>query len=159
GLNLWPADVLRKEMDYYRKTQNHFGLPLDNRKTYTKLDWILWTATLTQDRADFDALVDPVHLFLQQTANRSPMTDWYQTVDAKKVGFTARPVVGGVFAQMLYDKPVWQKYAKGDKTRASNWAAMPPPPKVKTLVPAADHQPSEWAYTTTKPEDGWSRPG
>jgi hypothetical protein len=32
------------------------------------------------------------------------MTDWYFT-DTKKRGFTARPVVGGVFAQMLYDGP------------------------------------------------------
>ena len=159
GLNLWPAEVARKEMAYYRKTQNRFGLPLDNRKTYTKLDWILWTATLTQNRADFEALVDPVYLFLQETSNRSPMTDWYQTVDAKKVGFTARPVVGGVFAQMLYDKKVWQKYAKRDKTKAANWAPMPPPPKITTLVPAADHQPAEWSYTTTRPAEEWTRPG
>jgi hypothetical protein len=157
GLNLWPAEVARKEMDYYKKTQNRFGLPLDNRKTYTKLDWILWTATLTQNREDFEAVVDPVYLFLQQTDNRSPMTDWYQTLDAKKVGFTARPVVGGVFAQMLYDKSVWQKYAKRDKTKASNWAPMPPPPKVTTLVAAADNQPAEWFFTTTKPEAEWTK--
>ncbi len=48
GLNLFPEQVKRIEMDYYRKVQNAYGLPLDNRQTYTKLDWILWTATLTQ---------------------------------------------------------------------------------------------------------------
>jgi len=47
-------------MDFYKKTQNEYGLPLDNRETYTKLDWITWTATLTQNRADFEALVAPV---------------------------------------------------------------------------------------------------
>src|SRR5205823_7317331 len=51
-LDLFPEDVARKEMDYYRKIQNTYGLPLDNRETYTKLDWILWTATLTQQRPD-----------------------------------------------------------------------------------------------------------
>ena len=114
GLNLFPAEVARKEMDYYKKVQNKYGLPLDNRKDYTKLDWITWTATLTQNRADFEALIDPVIAFLNETPNRSPMTDWYQTKTARKVGFTARPVVGGVFAQMLYDKAVWRKWARLD---------------------------------------------
>ncbi len=159
GLNLFPDSVLRKEMDYYKKNQNKYGLPLDNRETYTKLDWITWTATLTQNRADFEALIDPIFTFLNETPDRSPMTDWYQTKTAKKVGFTARPVVGGVFAQMLYDKAVWQKWASRDKTKAANWAPMPRPPKVTVVVPAADQQPATWRYTTSKPADDWAKPG
>lgn len=112
GLNLFPASVARKEMDYYRKIQNRYGLPLDNRETYTKLDWTLWTATLTQDRADFDALVAPVYAFINETPDRSPLTDWYQTKSGRKVGFTGRPVIGGVFMQMLYETKTWKKYAR-----------------------------------------------
>jgi hypothetical protein len=158
GLNLFPAEVARKEMDYYKKMQNQYGLPLDNRKDYTKLDWITWTATLTQNRSDFEALVDPIYKFLNETANRSPMTDWYETKDARKVGFTARPVVGGVFAPMLYDKVVWNKYAHRDRTRAAGWAAIPVPPKMHTLVPAADQQPGVWRYTTSQPDTNWFSP-
>jgi hypothetical protein len=158
GLNLFPAEVARKEMDFYRKTQNKYGLPLDNRKDYTKLDWITWTATLTQNRADFEALIDPIYTFLNETPDRSPMTDWYQTKTAKKVGFTARPVVGGVFAQMLYDKALWKKWASRDKTKAANWAPIPAPPKVTEVVPAADKAPAMWRFTTTKPADDWSSP-
>ena len=155
GLNLFPDSVLRKEMDYYKKTQNKYGLPLDNRKDYTKLDWITWTATLTQDRKDFEALVDPILTFLNETPDHSPMTDWYQTKTARKVGFTARPVVGGVFLQMLYDKPTWAKYASRDKTKASGWAPMPKPPVLKPVVATSQESGLTWRYTTQKPTDDW----
>jgi hypothetical protein len=159
GLNLFPAEIARKEMDFYKKMQNTYGLPLDNRKDYTKLDWILWTATLTQDRSDFEALVNPVVTFLNETADRSPMTDWYQTKTAKKVGFTARPVVGGVFAQMLYDKKTWAKYAGRDQTKAARWASIPKPRKTVTVLPAADAAPAVWRYTTAQPGTNWFSPG
>jgi hypothetical protein len=155
GLNLWPAETWRKEMDFYKQIQNRYGLPLDNRQPYTKLDWTLWTATLTQNRADFDALVEPVFRFLNETPDRSPMTDWYQTKSARKVGFTARPVVGGVFLQMLYDKAVWAKWAKRDQTRAANWAVIPKQPVVTTVVPAADNASALWRYTTSRPGADW----
>ena len=155
GLNLFPDSVLRKEMDYYKKIQNKYGLPLDNRKEYTKLDWITWTATLTQDRKDFEALVDPLIAFLNESPDRSPMTDWYQTKTARKQGFTARPVVGGVFLQMLYDKATWAKYASRDKTKASGWAPMPKPPTLVTVVPTSQQNGLTWRYTTQKPADDW----
>ena len=157
GLNLFPPSVARKEMDYYKRIQNKYGLPLDNRETYTKLDWILWTATLTQDRADFEALVDPVFLFLNETQDRSPMTDWYFTKSAKKRGFTARPVVGGVFIQMLYDKNIWNKWSQRDSTRAANFAPMPKAPIFLSVLPTADDQPSTWRYTTQKPSADWNK--
>jgi len=54
-------------------------------------------------------LLKPVIRFINETPDRSPLTDWYDTNNAAKVGFTARPVVGGVFLQLLYDKTVWAK--------------------------------------------------
>ena len=125
GLELFPAAALRKEIDFYKTKQNAFGLPLDSRKDYTKLDWTLWTATLTQERADFTALLDPVYRFLNETPNRVPMTDWFDTKTAKHVGFQARSVVGGVFLQMLYDRAAWKTWAGRDETRAGNWAPLP----------------------------------
>lgn len=158
GLGLFPDEVLRKEMDFYLKMQNTYGLPLDNRKAYTKLDWTLWTATLTRNRADFDALVNPVLKFIQETPDRSPLTDWYQTDSGRKVGFTARPVIGGVFLQMLYNEALWKKYSSRDVTKAANWAPMPKPPVVRIVVPGANEQAAEWNYTTTMPEPGWEKP-
>lgn len=155
GLDLFPAEVLRKEMDHYKKVQNTYGLPLDNRSRYTKLDWILWTATLTGERKDFEALVDPVFRFLNETPDRVPMTDWYWTHDAKKRGFQARPVVGGVFLRTLYEKRMWRKWARRDVTDAAGWAPLPKPPKVVTVVPTSQDEPLMWRYTTEKPADGW----
>ena len=147
-------------MDYYLKMQNTYGLPLDNRETYSKLDWIMWTATLTGERKDFDALLAPVFKFLNEGSDRSPMTDWYQTKSGKKVGFTARPVVGGVFARVLYDKTLWKKYASMDMTKGKNWAPMPDyvKPITKALAPTGDDSDSaQWSYTFDKPSDNWSK--
>ena len=45
-LNLFPAKVRQTEIAFYLQHLNKFGLPLDNRADYTKLDWEIWTATL-----------------------------------------------------------------------------------------------------------------
>ncbi len=157
GLDLFPDAVLRKEMDYYRRSQNQYGLPLDNRATYTKLDWILWTATLTRDRADFEALVDPVYRWLNETSSRVPMSDWYETKNGRQVGFQARPVVGGVFLQMLCDAGTWRKYAARDRTKAADWAPMPKAPRLTTVVPTARETKVPWRYTLQRPATGWAQ--
>jgi hypothetical protein len=156
GLNLFPAEALRKEMNYYRKVQNKYGLPLDNRETYTKLDWITWTATLTRDRNDFQTLLAPVITYINETPDRSPLSDWYQTKTARKVGFTARPVIGGVFMETLHQPKLWKKWASRDQTKASNFAPMPVAATPKVVVPTArENGDILWRYTTKQPDASW----
>ena len=113
GLHLFPASVAQKEIAFYEAHQGTYGLPLDNRSEYTKLDWIYWTASLADSRKDFDALIDPTWKFADESPSRVPLTDWYWTQDAKQRGFQARSVVGGLFMKMLTDEAVWKKWASG----------------------------------------------
>lgn len=75
-----------------------------NRKTYTKADWLVWAATLADNKQEFEQLVNPLWDFLQQTSSRVPFTDWYYTIDCKIAGFVNRSVVGGLFIKLLADR-------------------------------------------------------
>jgi hypothetical protein len=118
-LHLFPTEIADRETAFYLKHMNTFGLPLDNRATYTKLDWTIWSATLARNPEDFKALVHPIYLFLNQTTDRVPMTDWYDTISAREVAFQARSVVGGVYIKMLADPQVWGKRLAGLAAAAS----------------------------------------
>jgi len=154
-LDVFDDAIAQQEMAYYRKIQKPFGLPLDNRTNYTKLDWIFWSACITGERADFEALTDPVFRFLNETPDRVPMTDWYWTHNARHRGFQARPVVGGVFIRMLENRRLWQKWVQRSDKVEGQWAVLPKPPLVKSLVPTARDEAIIWSYTMTQPGADW----
>jgi Glutaminase A six helical-hairpin domain/Domain of unknown function (DUF5127)/Domain of unknown function (DUF4964) len=101
GLNLFPQAAVDQELASYAARQNRYGLPLDNRADYTKLDWLAWTASLTGTPTGFQALFEPAYRFATESPSRVPLTDWYDTKTGKQKGFQARSVVGGIFIQML----------------------------------------------------------
>jgi hypothetical protein len=104
GFNIFPEEAENKEIRYYLDHRNRYGLPLDNRATYTKLDWILWSASLANENKEFRELIKPVYDFLRETPDRIPMSDWYWTKSGEYRGFIARSVVGGVYMELLKEK-------------------------------------------------------
>ena len=103
NLNLFPG-VAEKEIKYYLTKQNAYGLPLDNRKTYSKSDWIMWTAAMASDQATFEKFIDPIYKYANETISRVPMNDWHYTDTGTWVGFKARSVIGGYWIKVLMDK-------------------------------------------------------
>ena len=110
GYDLFPASVRETEIAFYLGKLNVYGLPLDSRADYTKLDWSLWTATLADKPEQFDAIMQPIYKWMNETPSRVPLTDWYDTKTGKQVGFQARSVVGGVYIKALSDAALTEKW-------------------------------------------------
>ena len=159
--NLFPTEVAATEMAFYRTAQQKYGLPLDSRRLWTKADWLVWTATLTGKREDFDALVGPLGAFLNETPGRVPFSDWYETDSAKFESFRARSVVGGVYMPCLYNAALWHKYALRDTFKTGLYAPLSRKLEAgAVLVPEGrTSKDIVWRYTTEKPADGWQQPG
>jgi hypothetical protein len=111
ALHLFSPEVEAREISFYKSHLNPYGLPLDSRATYTKLDWEVWSASLATSQDDFQTLIHPVYKFLNETPDRVPMTDWYDTITARQIHFQARSVVGGVYIKLLTDPALWHKWA------------------------------------------------
>ena len=117
---LFSNSIRDMETAFYLTKLNTYGLPLDNRADYTKLDWEMWTATLTRQPKQFDAQVDPIYQWLLETPSRVPLTDWYDTKTGKQVGFQARSVVGGVYIKALADKQLALKWRNKSVTQTAH---------------------------------------
>ena len=117
GTEIMPKWVLESEVASYYKHLHAYGLPLDNRQPYTKSDWTVWTATLAEDRRDFENLIAPMWDGFNMTPSRVPMTDWYWTITGEHKayfskssqmwkGFRNRTVQGGLFIKLLEYKGI-----------------------------------------------------
>ncbi len=114
-LKLFPAKVRQTELTFYVQHLNQFGLPLDNRADYTKLDWSMWTATLADtglagEAEAYNQILDRTGHWINEGPSRVPLTDWYDTKTGRQIGFQARSVVGGVYIKALADKGMAEKW-------------------------------------------------
>jgi hypothetical protein len=98
---LVPEAERRREVAFYRTKAERYGVPLDNRSTLTKPEWMLWAASLVNDRRAFGDFVDRIVRYANETPSRVPLSDLYFTDSGRKIGFQARSVLGGLFIAFL----------------------------------------------------------
>lgn len=101
---IFPAYAVYSEFASNKKHINVYGMPLDNRKNYTKSDWLVWTAALAPTREEFCEFIHPLYKAYDSSLSRVPMTDWYDTLTAQMIGFRHRTVQGGLFIKLLEGK-------------------------------------------------------
>lgn len=101
GTGLFDGEVYKNEIDSNFTRFNRYGMPLDSRCDQTKSDWLTWCATMAGSREDFERFIAPLWDFYNETPDRIPMTDWYDTVSGCYIGFIHRTVQGGLFIKML----------------------------------------------------------
>jgi hypothetical protein len=157
ALGLFPHEVKERELAFYRKSQNAFGLPLDSRATFTKIDWTHWSACLSGSRADFEALVAPLWRYVHESPDRVPICDWSDTLTAKKINMIARPVIGGLFMRALCDAPTWRKWFARGGPSSNRWAPLSLT-EFRPLVATAETEPATWRYTFDAPPSAWFAP-
>ena len=155
GLNVFPPEVAKKQIDFFKTKLQPFGLPLDSRNKVTKSDWCMWTASMADNQADFEALINPMVGYLNTTTSRVPFADGYTTNDIGGDFFHARPVIGGVFIRMLTDRQMWNKWAQRDTETTGKYAPLPPKPVVTEVVPTSRQKPARWSFTTNNPGEDW----
>jgi hypothetical protein len=119
NLRLFPKEIMQTEWAFYSNHLESYGLPLDNRKTITKLDWEVWTGTLTDDPKLFQNLMHLLVTWADSTPSRVPTTDYYDTVSGRQMGFQARSVVGGVFIKALLNRKIAEKWTSAAQAPAA----------------------------------------
>jgi len=101
GTNVFPQSLFACQTAWYRSVINEYGVPLDSRNTYTKSDWLMWTAAFVTDNTVRDTMVNAVHRYISDGQNDVPLGDWYDTHSGDSIDFRGRPVVGGHLALLV----------------------------------------------------------
>lgn len=102
GVNIFPKEIIEREVEFYLSKMNKYGVALDERFNYTKADWLSWVAFMSEDKTKRDKILKTLVAFVKETPDKVPFTDWYDTQTGKVVGFRARPVLGAFYGLLLH---------------------------------------------------------
>ncbi len=100
-INIFNEKIFEDEVNWYKKMMNTYGVPLDCREDYSKIDWMFWTTVMTEDKEYTDMIIDSAYQFINDTIDRVPITDWYYTSFPRMAQFQHRSVLGGIFVNLI----------------------------------------------------------
>ncbi|KAH0258916.1 DUF1793-domain-containing protein, partial [Aureobasidium melanogenum] len=103
GTNLVPRSVYKMQSTFYPTIAMQYGVPLDTRHTYTKLDWEMFVAAIASTPTK-QLFISKIASWIGKTPTNRPFTDLYETDSGDYpagLNFAARPVLGAVFAPLL----------------------------------------------------------
>ena len=101
GYGLFCDEVKKNEIKVYTEKMNKYGVPLDSRADYTKIDWLMWSTRIWEDKEYFEKVCKCIVDTINESTDRVPMSDWYYTSNAEHRYFINRSVVGGLFINLL----------------------------------------------------------
>ena len=101
GFDLFGDDVIEKELKFYERKMETYGVPLDSRCMQGKTDWQMWVAALGKGTEFEQKTVRAMHRFLEEGPIRAPFGDWIDCDTGKKHVFQHRCVQGGLFINLL----------------------------------------------------------
>lgn len=101
GTGLFSQKWMDAELADNQTHFNRYGMPLDSRSDCTKSDWMVWVASMASSKKTFSAFIAPLWKAYDESPSRVPMTDWYDTVSGRIIGFQHRTVQGGLYMRLL----------------------------------------------------------
>ncbi len=100
NMGIFDEDVYKLEESYYLTKLNRYGIPLDSRANFTKVDFLMWTAMIG-DEGFAQKVIDAIYNMMNESPDRYPCTDWYDTVTSRRQYFINRSVIGGLYIKYL----------------------------------------------------------
>lgn len=112
-----PRHIYKMQSDWYHYVRQKYGVPLDNRRLFTKTDWEFFSMAITS-RDTRDEVLESVAKWLNETNTDRPFTDLHRTEGEGGFpgpNFFARPVIGGHFAFLALSRACGGKATDGLK--------------------------------------------
>ena len=101
GLGLFSDGIYKKEVEAYKKKMRRYGVPLDCRSDYAKLDWMAWTTIMTDDAEYTKDVYRRMYNYINETVDRVPVSDWFSADSGRQYVFQNRSVLGALFINIM----------------------------------------------------------